>query len=182
MGRVSKEQAGKNREKVVATASELFRRRGIAAVNITDIMSAASLTHGGFYNQFGSKEALAAEAVEFAFDKALEAWRANDRGSGRERRSRLARLYLRSAAPDACPLPTLGSEVAQSAPDSDLRKAYADGLTQFADLLNRDAADDRGLALLAALVGARVLRRASNDTSLADEIDAAVIAMSERDG
>lgn len=60
--KVSREQAERNREKVVDAASRLFRARGVEGVGIGEVMRECGLTHGGFYNQFESKEALAAEA------------------------------------------------------------------------------------------------------------------------
>ncbi len=74
MPRVSQEQAKLNRQRVVEVASALFRERGLHGIGVVDIMAAAGLTHGGFYGQFASKDALAAEA----FDAAISAeYRAN---------------------------------------------------------------------------------------------------------
>src|SRR3954469_8334866 len=67
MGRVSKEQAQANRQHAVEAAARLFRERGIAGVSVADVMAEVGLTHGGFYKQFASKEALVAEAVGAAF-------------------------------------------------------------------------------------------------------------------
>jgi len=58
--RITKERVAENRERVVAEASRLFREKGFAAVGVAEAMRAAGMTHGGFYNHFGSKEALAA--------------------------------------------------------------------------------------------------------------------------
>ncbi|MFD9438694.1 TetR/AcrR family transcriptional regulator [Streptomyces sp. NPDC060006] len=66
MGRVSQAQAQENRERVVRTASRLFREQG-THVSVADLMKAAGLTHGGFYKQFPSKEALIDEATAHAF-------------------------------------------------------------------------------------------------------------------
>lgn len=179
MGRVSKEQANKNRLRVLAAASELFRRRGIAGVNIADIMAEAGLTHGAFYKQFASKEALAAEAMQLAFESAREQWASTRCYTGQERLEALSRLYLRDDNEDACPLPTLGGEVARSEAQGELRGVYSNGARAFAELLNESASDDRGLALLAALVGARLLRKALNDATLANRIDEAVVKIAK---
>lgn len=53
--KVSKEQVRENRMRIVETASELFRERGYDGVGVAELMSAAGLTHGGFYKHFGSK-------------------------------------------------------------------------------------------------------------------------------
>src|SRR3569833_2420675 len=67
MARVSQAQARENRDRVVRTAARLFRERGVEGVSVSDLMAEAGLTHGGFYKQFPSKEALVAEATGQAF-------------------------------------------------------------------------------------------------------------------
>ena len=64
--RVSKEKAAQNRERILTSAARLFREQGIGATGVDAITEDAGLTHGGLYSQFGSKEAIAAEAIGFA--------------------------------------------------------------------------------------------------------------------
>ncbi len=59
--RLTERDKALNRAKILETAGALFRERGIDAVSVTEVMAAAGFTHGGFYNHFESKEALAAE-------------------------------------------------------------------------------------------------------------------------
>src|SRR5882757_5405430 len=61
--RLTKEQATENRQSIIDTAGRLFRESGFNGVSVADLMKAAGFTHGGFYNHFPSKEALAAEAA-----------------------------------------------------------------------------------------------------------------------
>ena len=44
--RVSREQAAKNRERVLDVAARLFRERGFDGVGVSDLMKAAGLTPG----------------------------------------------------------------------------------------------------------------------------------------
>src|SRR5271156_4570045 len=60
--RLTKEKVAENKARVVETAARLFREKGFEAVGVADLMHAAGLTHGGFYNHFDSKDELAAEA------------------------------------------------------------------------------------------------------------------------
>ena len=60
--RISKEEAAANRAKVLAAAARLFREKGVDGIAVAELMQAAGLTHGGFYNHFPSKEALATAA------------------------------------------------------------------------------------------------------------------------
>ena len=69
--KVSKEQSAANRQAIVETASRLYRERGIAGVGLAEIAREAGFTNGGFYGRFSSKEELAAEACDQAFDSAL---------------------------------------------------------------------------------------------------------------
>src|SRR2546429_9527245 len=64
--RVSKEQAAKNRERILEAASRLMRERGISGVGVDALANAAGMTHGSLYSQFGSKERLRGEAEAYA--------------------------------------------------------------------------------------------------------------------
>ncbi|MFD1280944.1 TetR family transcriptional regulator, partial [Methylobacterium goesingense] len=128
MPRVSQEQAKRNRQRVVAVAATLFRERGLHGVGVADIMGAAGLTHGGFYGQFASKEALAAEA----FDSAL----------AEERRGALDALIANYLSVEhvrtpgqGCPLAALANDVAREARGSPLRARFTQGVRGLADLL-----------------------------------------------
>ena len=80
MGRVSQAQAEENRRRVVETASRLFREQG-THVSVADLMKASGLTHGGFYKQFASKEALVDEATAHAFDELARRHRTGSSGT-----------------------------------------------------------------------------------------------------
>src|SRR3984957_4620794 len=69
--RITKEQAAENRARVVDAAAKLFREKGFEAVGVAELMHAAGMTHGGFYNHFASKEAVEAAACEQVFTKSV---------------------------------------------------------------------------------------------------------------
>src|ERR1700731_4181175 len=60
--RKSKDETAATRVRIVETAAREFRRNGIHATGLADVMAAAGLTHGGFYRHFQSKDQLVAEA------------------------------------------------------------------------------------------------------------------------
>ena len=68
----SKLEAAETRRRIVKTASAEFRRNGIHATGLSDVMAAAGLTHGGFYRHFDSKDDLVAEACAAAMEPAAE--------------------------------------------------------------------------------------------------------------
>lgn len=175
MGRASKEVAAENRAKVVAMASDLFRQKGTDGVGIAELMGAAGLTHGGFYKQFGSRDALAGEACTHAFDGAERTWAGLAEGDDAGRLQRITERYFSASQHGRrCPMVTLSIDAARAPVSSPLRKAFADGLRRLASVITRQRRDDQALAVLAAMVGAVVLRRASHDAELSGAIDEAV--------
>jgi TetR/AcrR family transcriptional regulator, transcriptional repressor for nem operon len=177
--RISKAQVEENRNRVVTAASELFRARGFESVSVADVTRAAGFTHGGFYNHFDSKEALAAEAV-------TQAWAAM--AAHRARAAHLSELlssYLspaaRSAPGKACPAAALAGDVRRQ-PEG-VRRAFVEGLEDMiADLEARIGGDaetrrSRAVAVATRMIGAVILSRAAPDgTVLAEELLSANLA------
>jgi TetR/AcrR family transcriptional repressor of nem operon len=56
------------REMILTRAAELFSRRGYFGSSLSDIMHETGLEKGGIYNHFSSKEQLALEAFDYAFE------------------------------------------------------------------------------------------------------------------
>jgi TetR/AcrR family transcriptional repressor of nem operon len=178
MGKVSRENAAENRMKVVAAASSLFRRKGLDDVGIDEVMAEAGLTRGGFYGQFGSKDALAGEACAHAFDSVERAWSAVGDGDAAGRLRRLAEFYFAPKQPGRdCPMATLSGDSAHAPAGGPMRRAFTAGLHRLADLVAGEPPDDKALTIVAAMVGAVVLRRASDDAALADAIEAAILRL-----
>jgi len=167
----------RTRARIVESARGLFNRRGFEQVTIDEVMAAAGLTRGGFYNHFRSKDELYAEAVRsftmcnpFTKRLASRARRPSPRGLAK----RLVDLYLSdevlASVDEQCPLYALPSDVARAglAP----RKAYTDVLRSMTRLYRRAfAADDRDADRKAQLmvslcVGGMVLARTTNDPEL----------------
>ena len=185
MGRVSQAQAQENRQRVVATASRMFREKG-TTVSVADLMKAVGLTHGGFYKQFASKEDLVDEAIARAFGVAAAySAEAYDEHAGEPEAARRALIehYLsvwhRDHAGGGCPVSgfaaDLGREPGQAAR---AHHAYRNGVRNLAARLATD--DDDGLAQLCTMVGALVLARATRGDALSEELlQAARAALTE---
>jgi TetR/AcrR family transcriptional repressor of nem operon len=181
MGRVSQAQAQENRKRVVATAARMFRERGIQGVSVADVMAEVGLTHGGFYRQFASKEALVAEATALAFGdlagllSGLDGSNANDHGAALRE---LIDYYLSPAHRDdpgaGCPTTAFGRDMARGEGAEAARAGYADGVQQFARWLSTDGGED--YATLCTLVGALTLARATAGTDISDRVLAAARA------
>ena len=61
--RYEKGRKDATRKHIVEVASARFRKDGVEATGVVDLMADAGLTHGGFYSHFGSKEALVEAAT-----------------------------------------------------------------------------------------------------------------------
>ena len=72
MSRASQADALKHRHEVITATSRLLRERGAGGMSVQDVMSAAGLTHGGFYKHFGSKDELVGIAATAAFGELLD--------------------------------------------------------------------------------------------------------------
>jgi TetR/AcrR family transcriptional regulator, transcriptional repressor for nem operon len=176
--RVSREQATKNRDLIVDTASRLFRERGFDGIGVADLMKGAGLTHGGFYGHFESKDDLAAEACGRALAKAAAKWEAS-LGDGGEGLADIVEKYLserhRDSPGSGCLVAALGADVARR--DAPVRRSFTEGLMMLVDALTRHVTGSskaakrrRALATFAEMVGAVILSRAVNDRKLSKEI------------
>jgi len=169
--KISKAQAGENRERIVAAASTLFREQGFDGVSVSDLSKAAGFTHGGFYNHFRSKEALAVEAVDSAF-KIMAGHRERTRDLP-EMLSHYLSQAARRAPGRSCPAAALGGDVGRQS--DDLKTVFASGIEEMiASVETRlpDSPDrrERAVGVVTRMVGALMLARAVPDGALADEL------------
>ncbi len=58
------------RSRILGKAAKLFRKQGLAKTGVDEVMKAAGLTVGGFYNHFASKNDLIAESLGAALEEA----------------------------------------------------------------------------------------------------------------
>jgi TetR/AcrR family transcriptional repressor of nem operon len=61
-------QKERTRLRVLGEAAAAIRTKGADRVSVTEVMTAAGLTHGGFYAHFDSKDDLVAQAITHMFD------------------------------------------------------------------------------------------------------------------
>ncbi|WP_028105213.1 TetR/AcrR family transcriptional regulator [Pseudoduganella violaceinigra] len=185
--RVSREQAAQNRERIVETASRLFREKGYDGIGVADLMKSAGLTHGGFYGHFASKEDLLAEAFGKAMAHSAERWSELLAAEPANPRAALAHMYLTSEHRDnpgqGCALAALGPDVSRVGPE--VRQAMGDSfqkqLAALAEALPGDPAQQRrdAITTYAAMVGGLVLARSVANKKQSDEILAAVLSSLE---
>lgn len=176
--RVSKQETAANRARILEAAGRLFRQRGFDGVGVDALSEAAGLSHGSIYSRFGSKEALAEQALATLMAERLAVFDNLPAEGAIE--AYIAR-YLSTSHRDhperGCPLPSLGGDVARQG--NGLRAAFTkglrDSLARLTALMPGKAAarEEQAMATLATLVGALTLARAVDDPALSERILAA---------
>ena len=183
--RVSREEAAKNRERIIEVAARKFRELGFEGIGVADLMKSAGLTHGGFYGHFASKEDLMAQACSRAMDGSLDTLHQLAERGGGNALSAVASAYLsarhRDRPGEGCILAALGAEAARHG--SPVRGAFTRGVQSAIDMLARlvqgkskRAKRQCALAIYASMVGALVLARAVDDPELSEEVLQSVLA------
>ena len=61
----------RTKQEIVRSAAPLFNKKGYEGTSLSDLMAATGLQKGGIYRHFASKEELAAEAFDYAWEKAV---------------------------------------------------------------------------------------------------------------
>jgi TetR/AcrR family transcriptional repressor of nem operon len=173
--RKSRDEAAQTRKRIVTAAAGEFRKNGIVATGLADLMKAAGLTHGGFYKHFVSKDHLVTEAcieaVQTAIFERLAA--AASEGSG------AVAAYLSTDHRDnpatGCPLSAIGSELARS--DEKTRAVATDGFLRLVEIMAGQfgrippaVARRRALVAVSTMIGALTMSRIVTDRELSAEI------------
>jgi AcrR family transcriptional regulator len=173
------EHKRRTRARIVECARALFNRRGFTEVSIDEIMAAAGLTRGGFYNHFKTKDELYAEALSAFAAGGREKSCDSASHCGPEVARQVFNLYVSRQHLEnldgQCPLVALPSDAARAGPA--VRAAYQGVFEVLVGMFeanlqpdNGASARQQGLAIAATCVGAMVLARTVDDAELADEI------------
>lgn len=176
MGYSASDTAQKH-ERILKESIRLFREKGFSGVSVSEVMKAAGLTHGPFYNHFASKEALLAETLRHEKEAALQ--RMRELPSTTEGLVTLIDFYLSEAhrddCEDGCSVAALASEARQQ--EAEVQTAFTERISAFIDLTEShfpwsspELARTEAIHALSAMIGGLILSRAVNDAALSDEI------------
>ena len=176
--RKSKAETAQTRQRIVQTAAKAFRKKGIAATGVAEIMASAGLTHGGFYRHFASKDQLVAEALS-ATEKNLVRDSLAAAGQGPKAVLDVFQDYVTQAyrdnVEDGCPLAAMGSELVRA--DDKTRHAATTSFRKIVQTMApfmRSPDDEQGMdtavSLLTNMVGALTIARMVDDPELSDRI------------
>jgi len=185
MKRATPKRKEATHERIVDAAARAIRRSGYGGTGVADIMKDAGLTHGGFYAHFESREAMLAEAADYAGAEGVAAMEhaaaAAPAGQGLQAmlRAYLSKTHAENAE-TGCPTAALCSEMPRQAPE--VRRAATRRIKEMIDLVARQSPDwgrpgahENALVTVAAAVGAVVLARAVDDPRLSDAFREAVL-------
>src|ERR1700712_2144031 len=107
--RKSREEAAQTRKRIVTVAAGEFRKKGIVATGLNDLMKVAGLTHGGFYKHFESKDQLVAEACAEAVEAIIGVMA--DQPTVNAAVATYLSTRHRDNPASGCPLAAIGSEL-----------------------------------------------------------------------
>jgi len=178
--RKSKVETARTRQRIVKAAGAEFAANGISEAALARVMSAAGLTHGGFYRHFASKDQLVLEACSntvLSLVANLELL-INGKPHG-QALPLLVDRYVSRAHRDqprtGCPLAALGSELTRR--DKKTRHAAMEGFLQLSRLVASHLEtvpfrkrEERSMAIVSAMVGAVTLARIAPDSRISDSV------------
>jgi TetR/AcrR family transcriptional repressor of nem operon len=175
--RYPKSETEQKHQQILLQAARLFRREGLNGISLSEIMKAAGLTHGPFYNHFRSKEELIAKTVECAMEASLASL--SELCEREDPKSRFLKSYLSLQHVEdpstGCPMAALASDLGRE--PVPVRDAFTAQVKRFIELLasgfpwrSKRAARSEAIRLLTSVVGAVVLARALSDTALVEEL------------
>lgn len=165
-------------QRILDRAAALLRTNGLSGVSVSEVMKAAGLTHGAFYNHFASKDELLASSVEHASNATARDLLASEQSPQALRDYAQAYLSVehRDHPGSGCLIASLGAEASREPAVRPAMTRHVRSVVEgFARALGRGKSkptDDRGAAIrmLSTLVGTLVLARAIDDPRLSDEI------------
>jgi TetR/AcrR family transcriptional regulator, transcriptional repressor for nem operon len=175
MGYSAIETAQKH-ERILDESIRLFRERGFSGVSVSEVMKAAGLTHGPFYNHFASKEALMAETLTRELQRATSGF--DKLPPTHDGIAQYVDYYLseehRDDCSGGCAVAALASEVRQEEQvrgpfTEQLKSAIQKLATRFPWRSRRSARGD-AIHMYSAMIGAVILARAVNDENFSREI------------
>jgi TetR/AcrR family transcriptional regulator, transcriptional repressor for nem operon len=166
--------------RILDEAASVMRIHGSEGISVAKLMERAGLTHGGFYAHFDSRDDLVAHALDRMFQDSRSMLEDN-LGSGDVSKgiSNLIDTYLsdrvRRSPERGCPLPALIGEASRMRTKARARfnkgiSFFLRTLTVAFDTLGKPQPESLASSVLAEMIGAMSLARATNDENAAHEI------------
>ncbi len=174
--RYGPEHKTRTHQRIVKNASRQLRAKGLNGSAVTTLMKASGLTHGGFYRHFGSRDDLAAEAIEVSVkelsDRLIAAAKDAKPGEGWKA---MVKSYLSlercDRLDDGCPIAALAPDIARTRPAVKRRSSAA--ILKFRQeilpFMPGKGAEEKAtnfLAIISSMVGAIAIARTMPDAAM----------------
>ena len=174
----SKAETAETRKRIVETAAKAFRKQGISATGVAEIMASAGLTHGGFYRHFESKDQLVTEALS-ATQKNMVRDSIDAAEKGPQAMLEVFEDYMtqdyRDNVEDGCPMAAMGSELVRADDNTrhNVTSSFRTIIETAAPFMRTEQGEqgiDTAMSLLTHMVGALTVARMVDDRELSDRI------------
>jgi TetR/AcrR family transcriptional repressor of nem operon len=176
------------RQRIIESARRLFNQRGFDNVSVKQVMAGAGMTHGAFYDYFEGKSALYTEVLScFLTDPGWgPRWegisvdlKAVDAGA-QVIRAYLSRQHFEDVE-NSCPMVALPTDVRRSSPV--VKAAFETVFFAMVSLLEQslpprsEARREKAQGIAAVCIGGLIVSRALRDSSAADRLREACMAV-----
>lgn len=178
--RYTEGHADQTRDRILRHAAADIRKHGPDAVSVSRVMSAAGLTHGGFYAHFPSKDDLVAQAMERMFEQAKRRFETVTEGlAGPAALAAFIDSYVSESHRDhperGCPVAALAGDLPRM--KGAMRRAYDKGFDGMVGRIERHLPEamegDRSalaLSVISEMIGAVALSRAIADRATSERL------------
>ena len=174
----SRADKAQTHERLVEAAATRFREKGLDGISLADLMKELGLTHGGFYKHFASRDALVAEAVDYAYKDGERSVAKLADAQGALDLSRYVDFYLSHSHRDTpgtgCAISALSADISRRDEDTQARyRQQLDGIfSRIGASFPGDKADQRkqAIAFMTQMYGAILIARGAGHSDLSDEI------------
>ena len=185
------------RDMILGKAAALFNSRGYFGASMSDVMSATGLEKGGIYNHFLSKDQLALEAFDYAFETASSIFKEKiaEHDKAIDKLIAFVDCFKNTASdppiPGGCPLLNSAVESDDGHPEMKLRVMKAmEAVLATAEGLVRKSIEEGDIkpeanpqaiarSFVAGLEGAIMLTRLYSDTQYMDSVAAGILTQIE---
>jgi TetR/AcrR family transcriptional regulator, transcriptional repressor for nem operon len=175
MAKRSVAEKAETHEKILRHASQAFRAQG-SGVGIGEVMKELSLTHGGFYRHFESKDELLIEAITLSLNEIADRLEhVAEKAEEGKRLEAIITAYLSSEHllhPETwCALATLAPDMGRQSAGVRKRldgalQSYMEKMSKYMPGKNEQERRDTFLVLFSGMAGAMAMTRAVGDKTM----------------
>jgi TetR/AcrR family transcriptional repressor of nem operon len=162
-----------SRARIMRSASSAFRKEGVTATGVDQIMAGAHLTAGTFYSHFNSKDELLHESLTLAFSECLDHLLNKLPENKSQARQAVFKRYLSKehvAHPESgCPIASLGPEIQRFG--QGVKESTIDYMANLIAALEKiGVSRENAITEFSLAVGSLLLARIAKENGFGEEI------------